>query len=106
MATNTASAPKAPSVAKAMVGGGVSASGSRPKAAGKALRRLLLERATNGDFLLEQQYAMGGGEYHEPETHVFAADDFEGLIAHVRKMLGISGGKAAEKAGEKVAHAA
>jgi hypothetical protein len=75
---------------------------SRPKPGGKKmLRSIEIEPAMNGGHVVNHRFHSGNGPYHEPEQHVFGADDGEKLMAHLKTHLGIKAGTAAAKAEEK-----
>lgn len=67
----------------------------------KNLASMHIMPANNGGFRVRHQFkpspqskggSMSGGvemQYHQPEEHVFGADEGEQMVAHVAKHLGI-----------------
>lgn len=76
---------------EALPGGGhkVSASHEERKSKKKKLRRLSVQRAKNGGHTVEHEYHSNGNGYEPPTTHVFGRGDGAGLLAHLRRHLGI-----------------
>lgn len=72
----------------------------RPSKALK-LDHLQVHEAENGGHLVEHHFQHDGGQYHEPEQHVFAKGEGHKMLAHVAKHMGIKSEAKAE--GETVA---
>ena len=102
-----------PAHAQSMIGGGkiVGMKHEERRASKKHLKRVSIERATNGGYSVSHDYVQGnGGPYVEADTYAFGADDHEGLMTHIRKHMGINRkkpkeGSAAEEARESKAEA-
>ena len=77
---------------------------SRPKpakAGPKELREYSIEKADNGGHIAKLRFHQENGPYHEPESHVFGADEGHKLIAHMSKHMGLKGASAkAEESAE------
>lgn len=71
------------------------------KAGPPVLRSIQIEKAENGGHIAQHRFHNNGpGPYHEPESHVFGADEGHKLLAHVAKHLGIKGQAESEGEGE------
>lgn len=62
---------------------------SSAKKGPKVLSRIEHERSENGGHIFTHRFKNDGPGYHEPETHIFGADEHEKAAAHFHKHAGL-----------------
>lgn len=86
-----------PKAADGSVSAGVNRADHQKRAV-KKLRRMSIERASNGGLSVNHDYHHGDGMYHDSTQHVFGKGEHEEAMAHIRQHLGVNKTASAAKA--------
>ena len=76
------------------------ARGARGRKAKKVLHHLEIHHAENGGHTVQHHFSSDGGQYHEPEPHVFGEGEGHKMLAHVAEHMGVEHESKAEDRAE------
>lgn len=66
----------------------------------KTIRHIEVKEAENGGHVVTHHFNHSGGDYHEPEEHVFGADEGGKAMEHIASAANIKSSEPSEAEGE------